>query len=259
MAVYDQQGSGRSELTRQTLDCLLETVDFSKHRLFVIDNGSCCQTQEVISDFMIKYINHGLPPDNFNYIRLNENIGTAKAVNKGWVQRNPGEFVIKIDNDVIIHSKNWIEELEEVFRRDPRVGICGLKRKDLIETTTNPDQNFRSELIQLPHVPGERWVVVEKAKGIMGTCQMVNHKLIDKIGYLYQPTIYGFDDSFFSARSELAGFYNCFLPHIDIDHIDPGGTDYTNWKAAHAGEIMGQAQGIMQEYLSGRRHIYEKP
>ena len=248
MAVYSTAENKKDLQLRKTLQSLWETVDFSKHRLIISINGSTPLTGEILFDY----------EEMIHDVIVNEsNIGTAKAINKAWVKRAPGEHCIKIDDDVVIHSDGWADELEEAIRRDPSIGIIGLKRKDLIESTHHEDNNYRSQLIQLPHQPGERWMVIERARGIMGTCKMVNYKLLDKIGYLYQPSVYGFDDSMYSLRSDLAGFINCFLPHIEIDHIDPGGTDYTKWKQEHAGEIMAQAQKLVAEYSRGIRPIYE--
>jgi GT2 family glycosyltransferase len=257
MAVFDEEGSGRTGLTERTFQSLLDTVDFRRHRIFVIDNASCNDTQMVIMEFgkLVDDIQFG----NFTLIANRENIGTAKAINQGWKERKPGENCIKIDNDVVINSANWIEEMQDAILRNAKIGIIGLKRKDLMECTSYPDPNFRSVLIQLPHKPGERWVIIEQARGIMGTCQMVSAALLDRIGYLHQPSKYGFDDSLFSRRSELAGFINCFLPHIDIDHIDPGGTEYTEWKRQAAAEFMGAAQQLNADYISGKRPIYEEP
>ena len=132
-----------------------------------------------------------------------------------------------MDNDVLIHSPDWVEQLEEAIERDPSIGQCGLKRKDCWENPENPDPNYQTELYSLPHEPGQRWIIGEKTHHIIGTCVMHSAALLDKVGYLYQPGLYGFDDVLMSLRSQLAGFKNVFLPHIDIDHIDPGGTDYT--------------------------------
>ena len=257
VAVYDLPGSGRTDLTERTFQSLLDTVDFRKHRIFIIDNASCEETQRVIMEFgkIVDEIAFG----QFTLISNRENVGTAKAINAGWKERRPGEHCIKIDNDVVIYSPHWIEEMEEAINRVPKIGIIGLKRKDLIENTTHEDPNYRSVLLQLPHKPGEKWMIVEVVRGVMGTCKMINSALLDKIGYLYQPSNYGFDDSLYSRRSELSGFINCFLPHIEIDHIDPGGTDYTTWKQQHAGEIMGAVSQLQMDYIQGKRPLYEQP
>ena len=103
-------------------------------------------------------------------------------------------------------------------------------------------------------------MVIERVRHVMGTCQMFNSALLDKIGYLYQPRLYGFDDCLAATRSEVAGFYNAFLPHIDIDHIDTGANAaYQGWKEKHSGEDMHLFNSITQAYREGRRPIYEQP
>ncbi len=251
MAAYDTVENGRSELTEKTLDSLLQTVDFDRHEIILVSNASCERTERAFMNFQYK------AGENCQVIFLPENLGTAKAINTGWIRRKDGQHCIKIDNDVVIHSKGWVDELEEAINRMPQIGIIGLKRKDLIECTTFPDPNFRSTMVQLPHEAGQKWIQIEVVKGVMGTCKMINAALLDKIGYLCQPTVYGFDDSLYSCRSTLAGFINCFLPHIEIDHIDPGGTDYTVWKQEHAGETAKLAHQLANDYVNGVRPIYE--
>jgi GT2 family glycosyltransferase len=249
MAIFSTEENKKDSQLRKTLQSLWETVDWTKHRFMVSINGSTKETSEILSDY----------EEMISMVFVNEgNVGTAKAINKVWKERGTHENVIKIDDDVVIHYDGWVDEMEEAIKREPRIGILGLKRKDLIEHTLHPDPNYRSHLLQLAHEPGERWIIVERARGIMGTCKMINHALLDKIGYLYQPTVYGFDDSMYSCRSDLAGFWNCFLPHINIDHIDPGGTDYTKWKQDHAGETIAAAQKIIEQYQTAQRPIYEE-
>lgn len=250
LTVYSTPENGKDEQLRRTLASLDNTVDFDRHKLIISVNGRTETTDTVLNMYsgIIDLI-----------IDNKENIGTAKAINRAWLHREIDQHCIKMDDDVVIHSKDWVEEMIEAISIEPKIGIIGLKRKDLIENTNHPDTNYRSQLIQLPHEPGARWIVIERARGIMGTCKMVNSKLIDKIGYLYQPSVYGFDDSIYSFRSDMAGFINCFLPHINIDHIDPGGTDYTEWKRVHAGEKIAAANALVLQYANGERPIYEAP
>lgn len=251
MAIHDLEGSGRTEYTRKTLTGLMYSVDWYKHRLFLIDNNSCFETKE-----WLRTVNDYMPAE---IITLPENIGTAEAINLAWQHREPGENCIKMDNDVVIYQPGWIDEMEDALSRDRGMGIVGLKRKDLIEAPWHHDPFYKSELCMLPHKSDERWIVVEKVNHVIGTCQMFRSELLDEIGYLYQPSLYGFDDVLASRRSHLAGFYNCFLPHIHIDHIDTGGTEYTGWKERHAGEHMAQYERIVREYQEGTRSIYYNP
>jgi len=249
MAVHDTLENNRSGFTKETLYSLFHTVDFRNHRLIVVDNNSCDQTKALLQEMKrVKAM---------DIITNPENIGTARAVNKGICLRRPGEHVIKMDNDVVIHSTRWVEAMEAAIERDPKIGIIGLKRKDLIES---PERNdfYKSELKMLKHQPGEPWIIVEQVNHVMGTCQMFNAALLDEIGYLYQPRLYGFDDSLAAIRCQLAGFYNCFLSHINIDHIDPGGTDYQKWKEKVSMEDMQIFNQLKNGYIDGTIPIYHE-
>jgi GT2 family glycosyltransferase len=251
MAVYDTEENNRTELTRQTIRSLLNTVDWRWHRLIISDNGSCQKTLDC-------YSWPGRLP--ISVIWNGSNIGTARAINNAWKQRLPDEVAVKMDNDVVIHQSGWLDEIEEVFRRDPKIGICGLKRKDLEERPDHPNHWYASKLRMLPHDAGQPWLVVEEVNHVMGTCQAYNPLLLKKIGYLYQMqdegNLYGFDDSLASLRAHLAGFKTVFLPHIEIDHVDPGGSAFCNWKTSQAGSWMHRYNIVVQEYKNGKRPLY---
>lgn len=245
MAVFDTEENGRSEYTLETLKSLFWTV--KGHRIVVVDNASCEETKRILRDCA-----------NFiEVITLTENVGTAKAVNKAWQLRKAGENCIKMDNDVVIHQSGWVEQMENAISKDPSIGIVGLKRKDCWEEPSRTDF-YKSSLEMLPHVPGEPWLVVERVNHVMGTCQMFSSELLDKIGYLYQPRLYGFDDALAAIRCQVAGFYSCFLPHIEIDHIDTGATAYQGWKEKHAGEDMAEYNRLKNGYLSGTIPVYSE-
>lgn len=250
MAVFDTEDNDRTKYTQRTLESIYQTVDSALHRVIVVDNASCEETKDILN-------HHVLLGTIDQLITLDENVGTARAVNKAWQLRQPKEHCIKMDNDVVIHQSGWADEMERAISRDPSIGIVGLKRKDCWEKPSR-DDFYKSELHMLPQKAGEPWVVVEKVNHVMGTCQMFNSALLDKIGYLYQPRLYGFDDSLAAVRCQVAGFYSCFLPHIEIDHIDTGDTSYQKWKEGHAGEDMRTFNELKNAYLNGSKPIYSE-
>jgi GT2 family glycosyltransferase len=256
MAVYDTEENGRSVYTKQTLNHLLfeHQIDWSKHRVIVVNNNSCKETSLALESY-----NHIC--DYMELINLDENVGTARAINKAWANRKENEYLIKMDNDVIVYGDGWVDKMEEVLnignRISPQIGILGLKRKDLIETPYRTD-GYQSQLMQLPHEIGEKWHTVEIINHCMGTCQMYHHKLIDKIGGLEQlGGIYGLDDTIASAKSQIAGFCNAFIAGIDIDHIDTGeNTEYLKFKADYVSTKFGDLHKLINEYKSGTRELF---
>jgi GT2 family glycosyltransferase len=161
-----------------------------------------------------------------------------------------------MDNDVLIYQPNWVDLLCEVVQRDPSLGVVGLKRKDLAESPLSDVPFYKSSLRMLPHEPGQRWLVVEEVLHVMGTCQLYSSALLDKIGYLLQPGVYGFDDALSSLRAHLTGFKTVFLHGVEIDHIDPGGTRYTAWKAEYAEQQMAAYGKLAQEFKDKKRSVY---
>lgn len=250
MACFDTPENGRAAYTRQTLESLTKTVDFSKHRIFIIVNGGTEETHAAIAEFG-KQVGTTL-----EVIYNQSNIGTARAINKAWAHRKPGEMCIKMDNDVVIHQARWIEEMEEAIQRMPKIGIIGLKRKDLAESPTSKEPQFRSQLMEVPHAPGQNNLYVEVVQHVMGTCHAFNPALLDKIGYLCQPGVYGYDDSLAAVRCTKAGFFNCFLLGVQIDHIDPGGDPYTAEKQRLAWDDHAEYNRIKDGIRAGTIPVY---
>lgn len=247
MAVYDTVENDRSWMTLETLMSLSKTVNFNRHSLFISDNGSCEATQDIY-----KQMADVIP---FTLIRNGENIGTANAINKAWRSRKPGEPCVKMDNDVVIHQADWADWMEDVFERDPEIGICGLKRKDLAENTWRDED---PSLVYMLHQDiGQRWIVVEQVRHVIGTCQGYSGALLDKIGYLVQPGVYGFDDSLSAVRARAAGFKSVFLHGFEIDHIDPGGDKFCAWKHQEAGRKFPAYNSLVLLYESGMLSVYD--
>jgi len=249
MVTYDHPDNGRSDMSRQTYESLLRTVDFKTHRLAVVDNAS---TDENTHKLLQRIID-----DGHMVFKSFENIGTARAINMTWQQRRPGEHAVKMDNDVVIHQAGWADLMVEAFHREPRLGVVGLKRVDLEERPDHPNPFFRSTMIQ---TLGEPEIILEKVHHVIGTCQAYRSELLDEMGYLYQMGgLYGFDDADGCFRSIQLKYWNAFLVGIDIDHIDPGTTIFTKWKQTYAFPRQKQWSYLMKDYQAGRVPLYHGP
>jgi len=249
MAVYDTDENKRTEYTERTISSLLSTTDHENTRIFIIDNCSCLKTKKILKECS--------KIDNITIIYNKDNLGTAEAINLALKKRQSDEYCVKIDNDVVIHENNWVEKMIRCFENDSELGILGLKRKDL---PNSPDsEEYKTGLMFLPHKLGEPWNIIELCQDIIGTCTMFNPKFLDRIGYLYQPGIYGFDDVLACERSILSGFYNAFFPSVEIDHIDDGKNPFTDWKRKYAGIYLPKINEIKEGYRTGEIPIYYNP
>lgn len=230
---YCTEENGKFKYAKECVESLMATVNLSKHRLIIINQNSCDEAKEFLSWLCQK--------DGITVVNLSENIGTARGINIGLRMRLPEEMAIKCDDDLTWGQSGWVEEMEKVIKKRKDIGILGLKRDDIWQRPDHENPAYRTVM------DGK----LEICPDIMGTCTAYNPLLLDKIGFLSQPSNYGFDDAIFSVRSLTAGFKNAFLPHIKITNIDEGGTEYTEWKKREAGVYLIEASEYMNLIKNG--------
>lgn len=277
MNVYDTIENGRSRYTIQTLASLEKTVDFRDNELYIVNQNSHEDSGifiKAFKGFIAK--DQGIEAsDNIKVITLDENIGTARGMNLAIRDRGT-RHVLKFDNDVVWHTKNWVEKLELaqekliVYKKNEKgelvldtdkkpiilsqYGILGCKRKDCAQSPYDTSGWFKSEVSMIPHEAGEEWLFIEQCADIMGTCVLYTGALLDKVGYAKQYGVYGWEDCLLSHRSTAAGFKNGFVHPIHIDHIDVGDNPYIKTKQQQAGEVgelfQAEANAILQKKQS---------
>lgn len=264
MVVHCTKENNRYDYFRKAFESLFRTVDRKRHEIYLVLNG--CDVEELNS-----YVNneHLRKHVRYEVIVSKENLGTARAINLSWKNRKPGQHAIKIDDDIVIEQSGWADRMEETAERMKHLhidgvqqipGVIGLKRKDCGESMYREDWG-RGQLFEVPHEPGQRWIVVEYAHHIMGSCCMYTADLLDKIGYMYQgDLLYGYDDTLMCSRSRAVKMQNMFLHGFDIDHIDPGDTEVAKRKRDSAGGLSADWCMMQQKrYESGEISPYHGP
>jgi len=240
MCFHDTKENERSQYSEKCLASLVKTVNIPAHRIFLIDNQSCKKTKDMLIDMYLGY------PSNVSIIGCKNNIGTAAGINKALIQRDKKEVCIKIDNDIIWREKGWVDKMVSAIYANKDIGVLGLKRDDVWQRPDHENPAYRTT------IEGE----LEICKDIMGTCTAFNPLLLDKVGFLQQPSVYGFDDVLMSARSYAAGFRNAFLPSIKIVHLDPCTSEYSEWKRQEAGKYIGEVSKLCDLIVSGKADYY---
>lgn len=255
VASYCTEENKRLEIAEQMFNSLINTVDFSVNELHIHLNSPSSEAIAFFEGFNNIFPNK----KNITITKTDENIGTSAAINLGIRNRGENQFIVKMDDDCVVHSKEWIPLMQEAMIRYPKLGVLGLKRKDLEQRPDHPTHFFKSTLRMLPHKAGERWIVIEETDDIMGTCTMLSPALLDAVGYYEQPNEYGYDDSLINFKSLIGGFKNAFLSHIEIDHIDNGeNIAYREFKQRLASEG-GEKYQQMLKTIRDTKKIYYNP
>jgi GT2 family glycosyltransferase len=258
-----------------TLRSISKTTDLTKHKLFVVDDAS----EEWAKDIYQEFVENDPQGKKVEFIFNDTNVGTARSCNRAIAKRLPGQSVIKVDSDVEFLDADWADKLEDTVARFPRIndeilrlmpqenrqhfkpipplGVCGCKRIDLAQTPwSHPYDWWHSRTLMIPQKAGEDWLFVEQSGDIMGTATMYSSDLLDKIGFLFQPSSYGWDDPIACIRARVSGFSCGFAHTIRIRHLDPGTTPYQPWKEHTAARAMPEFNRLQAGYINGSISTY---
>jgi GT2 family glycosyltransferase len=180
----------RLPLLRRTLDAFFENTTLA-FELFVIDNGSKDGTREYLGSEV-----EGR--EGVTIVRNDKNRGVAFAVNQGWSGSSHQDYVVKLDDDILVPPR-WDEELAEMCDRIPNAGCVGI--------------NF--EGVDYPEVEMNGLRVQDKQGILGGACVMIPGRVFKQLGYWNEclPRI-GHEDADMGLRVLTAGLKCLYHPDL---------------------------------------------
>jgi len=207
----------RLELTKQTLDCLLENTQYP-FNLCIVDNGSSDgtvnwflnQTGKILSD---KTNNC----QNISFKNNKENKGIAIGRNQGLVLANHlnDDWLVTMDNDVWV-PKGWLTESIEILKSNRQFGAIGV--------------NMEGRPYTLIEVNGKKFQ--EKPQGNLGTaCMVFNRSLHKLLGYFNHEDykLYAHEDADFGMRVRVVGLKLGYIEKMGR-HIGEGENDQGEYR-----------------------------
>jgi glycosyltransferase involved in cell wall biosynthesis len=209
MTVYN-----RPNETMAALQSLEETTDLSEITLAVMDNGSDADLPEAISDWAMRCAAR-VKDSCIKVYRLPQNIGCPRALNLALkLNRQPGQPVVKIDNDVRMLTTGWVESVrgliagrEAAGRQVAMVGAWydGVWEGRLLGEETGPAGQT------LYHV-----------------CPVIGHAVwhtgafMDTVSYfdvLADDHLYGFEDLILSHKASVLGWETLVWKGWQIENL----------------------------------------
>jgi GT2 family glycosyltransferase len=177
-----------------------------------------------------------------SYMRLDQNLGFAPAVNIG-IKSARGEVIVILNNDTLV-SPNWLSYLMKCLEENPSIGIL------------SPVTNYVGEGLQIDpdakNIPPELNLISQYANNISGRyeilyvpirlvffCVAIRREVLDKIGVLDESFERGnFEDDDFCLRTRLAGYKlailrNSFVYHKGSVTFQVNQIDHARWFEAN--------------------------
>jgi len=196
----------RKKETIATLKALGETRVFQQANVCVWDNGSTDGTGQAVFDLF--GVQDMKPPGSYwtmggaNDTRLwldlwSENIGCPYALNEILFMRSSSQHFIKVDNDVVLETQDWVLYLCQFLDAHPEVAMVSPWYEEL--ETANQGR------ISKQH---EGWWEIFP---VIGHCVMHRGAFLDQTGFfdvLADDHLYGFEDNLMAHRAAAMG-YKC--------------------------------------------------
>ncbi len=188
--------------------------------IIIVANGCTDGTEEYVkSMYFYKDRDYG---GTVKLLSFPHPLGYTRAANEG-IKASRGEYVVLLNNDVVIHDKDWLEKLSSPLENGARFVQLGDKEIKVLDMT----QQRRIELHKqgkykevdengvekVPKLYGETGAILGQShvegleNFIIGFCSMIPRKVLNEVGLMdeqFSPG--GMDDADLSIRIQRAGY-----------------------------------------------------
>jgi GT2 family glycosyltransferase len=211
------------EFTRLCLDGILASRPLPR-QLIVVDNDSEDATPAAIAEFAPRAEAAGIELITW---RNPSHLGCSEARNQAW-ERAATRYVVFLDNDCVVRSRDWLERLTAEFADDPALGIIGPKllypqRPHKIQcagVSISPVGRVRFCGRGSPRDAAE-FATPRRVVALISACWMMRNELRDRIGMLdplFHPVQY--EDLDLCMRVNEAGLHCAYTPGVEMYHFE---------------------------------------
>lgn len=220
-----------TEDLRRCIESITDRTSYDNYEIIVIENNS---VTDEIKDYyetlkMHPRIKVVLYEGEFNYSAVN-NFGASFA---------EGEYIILLNNDTEVITRNWIEELLMYAQRDD-VGAVGcmlyypdytIQHAGIVlgmgAHRTAGHSHYKMAKENLGYMG--RLCYAQNVSAVTGACLMVKKKLFDEVGGLSEDLAVALNDVDFCLKLRKKGLLNVFTPFAELFHYESvsRGTDVT--------------------------------
>ena len=204
------------------IDSILKKTTYPNYEIIVIENNSINEEtfayyEKIKKNEKIKVVHY---EDEFNYSKIN-NFGAKYAT---------GEYLLLLNNDTEVISKNWIEELMMYGQRED-VGVVGAKLyygDDTIQHAGIVIGLGADRAAGHTHYGVDRENVgymgrlyyAQNVTAVTGACMLVKTSLYNELGGLDEEFKVAFNDVDFCLRVREKGYLNIFTPYCELYHYE---------------------------------------
>ncbi len=222
--------------TARALEGLLEST-WPAVECVLVDNGSTDETRAIFEAFGARAEARDW---RVRKLLLDENVGAVEGRNRA-LEEITGDYVVFLDNDVVIGVRSWLERMTEALDSDPSIGVLGPKilfaepphniqcAGCVVCQGGRVDFRGRGEASDAP-----AWNRREEVQALISACWILPRRVVEETGPLdmqFHPV--QFEDIDYCYRIRAAGYKAVYDPSIFVYHFEnvtTGGTPSLNYR-----------------------------
>jgi GT2 family glycosyltransferase len=194
-----------------------------------------------------------------------EHLGCSEARNQAW-EHATTRYVVFLDNDCVVRSRDWLELLVAEFATDAELGIVGPKllypfRPHKIQcagVSINPVGRVRFCGRGEPRESAE-FAIRREVVALISACWMMRNDLRESIGMLdplFHPVQY--EDLDLCMRVNAAGMHCAYTPSVEMYHFE-GTTTAAKGDAAYQRVIVANSAKFRKKWREAIRQLPADP
>lgn len=256
---YDVQGTPlvsiiiptKNQLTllKRCLESIIELSSYPYFEIILVDTGS---TDQAVSTFY-----------NSNFCR-NNNIQVARDAAKEFnfsracnlgVAKSKGDYLLFLNNDTEVITKNWIERLLGLAQRNS-VGMVGAKLLFPNKLIQHAGVVLSQQDIAFHPFYGQNSALdiftniyisnIRNVSAVTAACAIVNRQKFQEVGGFDEGLAVTYNDVDLCLKLLKAGYRNIYTPRAELFHHESVSVGRISTKERDSGELA-QAQQSMQE------------
>ncbi|OVE77230.1 hypothetical protein BVX99_03140 [bacterium F16] len=247
-----------------TKTCLQSILDAAVHpkELIVVNNGATDDTASVLASFAGAFADTKV---HYTILTNDHNMGCSKARNLGW-EKATAPYVVFMDNDTVVCTKNYLETLVSEMEADPLLGVlgpkmiypymphtiqcagCAMNSKGRIRFRGRGADRYAPEYTVRISVPV-----------LISACWIMRREFLETLGGLdeyFHPVQY--EDLDFCMRVNQAGYYCAYTPDVEVYHFE-GVTTASFGNKVYQKNIAAQSLKFKKRWIDEIRKIPEDP
>ena len=209
------------DVLKVCIDSIYEKTTYRNFEIIIADNGS--EKEETLQYFQQLEKEH----ENLHVIRI-ECPFNFSLINNRAVEKASGDYIVMLNNDTSVITPDWLEKMLSYCTRD-NVGSVGVKLwypDDTIQhggVIIGKGGAAAHRYYRCPHDQKGYLYTLEIPNDVScctAACLMVKRSVWDELHGMNEDLPVQFNDVDLEIRVMKAGYYNVFLPMVELYHYE---------------------------------------